>query len=319
VTLVQWLERLLSGPWDEAYFEARCRIGRYHVRIGLPQHYMFGAMSVVRRELGGIVREAYWEKPELHEPARLALGRILDIELAIMLHTYREDLLAQQARVERLSTFGQLAASIGHELRNPLAVIEGALHLLRRATDAGRIVQLLDRAEQHLGIANGVITGLLDMVREKPLARGRVAMDGVVAEAASSVANLRDVRYAAEGLADLVVEGDSVQLRQVFVNLLTNAVEASPRPEDVRVCGSRCPVSGQVVIAVEDTGPGVDAATARRLFEPLTTTKKHGTGLGLALVKQILERHGGSIAYEPRAGGGARFTVRLPRGPQASA
>jgi signal transduction histidine kinase len=67
-----------------------------------------------------------------------------------------------------------------------------------------------------------------------------------------------------------------------------------------------------VEIAVEDSGPGVDAATRRRLFEPLITTKERGIGLGLALVKRIAERHGGSVAYSDRPGGGARFTVRLP-------
>ena len=71
-------------------------------------------------------------------------------------------------------------------------------------------------------------------------------------------------------------------------------------------------IDGHVSIAIEDTGPGVDPATLRRLFEPLITTKAHGIGLGLALVKRIVERHGGTIGYDPREGGGARFTVLLP-------
>src|SRR5919206_4972795 len=131
ITLQQWMDGLLRGPWDEAYYENRARIGRYHVRINLPQHYMFGAMNVIRREMNAIIDEVCIEDPPRLRRARSAMGRILDLELAIMLHTYREDLLAQQARVERLSTFGQLVGSIGHELRNPLGVMESSLFILK--------------------------------------------------------------------------------------------------------------------------------------------------------------------------------------------
>ena len=103
--------------------------------------------------------------------ARGALGKALDIELAIMLHTYREDLLAQQSRVERLSTFGQLVGSIGHELRNPLGVIETSLFILRNRTKGDeRAVKHVERISEQLAIANSIITDLLDMIREEGLA-----------------------------------------------------------------------------------------------------------------------------------------------------
>jgi signal transduction histidine kinase len=137
-----------------------------------------------------------------------------------------------------------------------------------------------------------------------------VKLGAVLESAADSVARPEGVRYASDGVSDLEVEGDPVQLRQVFVNLLLNAVEATSPAGDVRVEGRRS--TDGVAIAIEDTGPGVDATTARRLFEPLITTKDKGVGLGLALVKRIVERHGGTVVYEPREGGGARFTVRLP-------
>jgi signal transduction histidine kinase len=101
-----------------------------------------------------------------------------------------------------------------------------------------------------------------------------------------------------------------VQLRQVFVNLLENAVHAAAPAGTVVVRGRR--VDGGIEVDVEDSGRGVDPAARRHLFEPLVTTKEHGIGLGLALAKQIAERHGGSIGYSDRPGGGARFTVRLP-------
>jgi signal transduction histidine kinase len=311
VTLAFWLDHLLGGPWDQEYFLARCRIGRVHVRIDLPQHYMFGAMNVIRRELNQIIDRHYLDRPEALAAARRATGKILDLELAVMLETYREDLLMRQARVERLSTFGQLVGSIGHELRNPLGVIETSLFLLRQRDAEGRSAKHLDRIGEQLKVANGIIDGLLDLIRDRPLSRSPVPLAEVVAGAAGAVAFPPEVRFSAEGLEGLPsVVGDPGQLRQVLRNLLENAVQAvSPRGE-VRVVAAAG--EGGVELRVEDSGPGVDAATARRLFEPLITTKAQGVGLGLALVKRIVERHGGSVGYEPRPGGGARFTVRFP-------
>jgi signal transduction histidine kinase len=312
VTLVAWMDTLLSGPWDEAYWQRRYAIGRVHVRIGLPQHYMFGAMNVVRGELARIAWERFHPEPDELERVRTALGKILDLELAIMLTTYRDDLLAQQARAERLATFGQLVGSIGHDLRNPLGVIETSLYILRgRVGTDERTVKHLDRIAEQLGVANGIITNLLDMIRDRPLRREPVALGEVVAGAAAAVRRPQGVRLALDGVDALpAVDGDPVQLRQVFVNLLENAVYAASPAGEVAVRAHR---GGDAVeVHVEDSGPGVDEATRRRLFEPLITTKERGIGLGLALVKRIAERHGGTVSYSDRAGGGARFTVRLP-------
>jgi signal transduction histidine kinase len=108
------------------------------------------------------------------------------------------------------------------------------------------------------------------------------------------------------------IDGDAVQIRQVFMNLVDNAAHAAGPGGRVRIEGR---VDGRVVeVAVEDSGPGVDAETRRRLFEPLITTKAKGIGLGLALVRRFVARHGGDVAYAPREGSGARFVVRLPIG-----
>src|SRR5919198_70955 len=162
ITLVAWMDRLLSGPWDEAYYEARARIGRVHVRIALPQHYMFGAMNVIREQLSAMIVRGTPVEDRIR--AHAAVGKILDLELAIMLHTYREDLLSAQARHERLSTFGQLVGSIGHELRNPLGVIETSLFILSsRIGQDERAKKHIARIAEQLQIANAIITKLLDM------------------------------------------------------------------------------------------------------------------------------------------------------------
>jgi signal transduction histidine kinase len=314
VTLVAWMDTLLTGPWDERYWEHRYRIGRVHVRIGLPQHYMFAAMNVIRSELARIAWERFHADARELEAVRTALGKVLDLELAIMLNTYRDDLLAQAARAERLSTFGQLVGSIGHDLRNPLGVIETSLYILRgRVGPDEKVTKHLDRISEQLGIANGIIGNLLDMIRNRPLQKERVRLADVVTGAAAAVKRPAGVTVALDGLEALPeVEGDPVQLRQVFVNLIENAVHAASPEGAVAVRAGAA--DGAVEVHVEDSGPGVDPATQRRLFEPLITTKEKGIGLGLALVKRIAERHGGSVAYSERAGGGARFTVRIPTG-----
>jgi signal transduction histidine kinase len=310
ITLIAWMDRLLSGPWDDEYFELRCRIGRVHVRIALPQHYMFGAMNLVRRELNEIVDAEHLDDPDALRLGRTAVGKILDLELAIMLHTYREDLIAQQARTERLATFGQLIGSIGHELRNPLGVIESSLYILdqRVGTDE-RAKKHIGRIGEQLGVANNIISALLDMIRDRPLQRGKVILDDTIAAVLGS---LPSARVTLDGIATLPpIDADGVQMRQVLMNLIDNAVHAAGPDGEVHVEGR---TDGPFVeVSVEDTGPGVDAETRRRLFEPLITTKVKGIGLGLALVRRIVTRHGGDVAYAPR-GKGARFVVRLPIG-----
>ena len=270
---------------------------------------MFGAMNVLRQELNAVIDAAFIQEPDMLRTQRMALGKVLDLELAIMLHTYREDLLSQQARNERLSTFGQLVGSIGHELRNPLGVMESSLYILRGRMAAGdeRAKKHIDRLAEQLGIANTIITDLLDMIRDKPLSTQKVRLRDVVEAAALQLR----LPLGVEPLSQLPdVNGDPSQLRQVFVNLLQNAQQAAGPAGTVTVDAESNALD--VMVGVSDSGPGVDASVRARLFEPLVTTRQKGIGLGLALVKRIVERHGGRVGYEPREQG-ARFVVRLPR------
>ena len=318
VTLVAWMDRLLAGPWDEDYFNLRCRIGRVHVRIALPQHYMFGAMNVLSREVNRVADVHLRGQPDALASARLALSKILSLELAIMLHTYRDDLIAQKARSERLSTFGQLVGSIGHELRNPLGVIESSLYILKgRVADDERALKHTRRIGEQLAVANGIISALLDMIRERPLSREPVHVGDVVNAVVGALVVPEGVRVEREGLVDLpTILADPVQLRQVLRNLVENALQAVGAAGEVRVTAR---VDGdRLELAISDTGPGVDESVRHRLFEPLVTTRATGIGLGLALVKRIAERHGGSVSLASSTMGGARFVVNIPvAGPDA--
>jgi signal transduction histidine kinase len=305
VTLRQWMEELFLGPWDEPYADRRARIGTTHVRISLPQHYMVTAMSMVRSDLLDVL-----EQPEFADDDRHSVQRVLDLDLAIMLHTYRLDLEARQARAERLATFGQLVGSIGHELRNPLGVIETSLYVLKSKVDGDpRVAKHLDRISHQVTLANDIITQLLDLIRDKPLGRQKVALGPLFAEVAQSVPRPEGVTLELPTHEAPPVSGDPVQLRQVFMNLVDNAIHAAS-PQG-RVVINTLRVGQSVDVTVDDSGKGIDPSIGGRLFEPLVTTKPKGIGLGLALVKRIVDRHGGMIEATTGPLGGARFTVRL--------
>lgn len=306
-TLVRWMNELFEGPWDERYVERRARIGRVHVEIALPQHFMVSAMNVVRVQLRDRLAEVMDEHSEEARAARTALERICDLDLALMLHTYREDLESRQGRAERLATFGQLVGSIGHELRNPLGVIETSLYVLKsRPQTDERSTKHLERISQQVTLANDIITQLLNLIRERPLARVKIDLSALVAETLKSEAP-SVVLHAEPGLT---VDGDAVQLHQVLVNLAQNAVFFAGATGRVEVELSR--IGDGLTMTIDDSGPGIDPSIRNRLFEPLVTTRQGGIGLGLALVKRIVERHGGTIVASRSPLGGARFMVHLP-------
>jgi light-regulated signal transduction histidine kinase (bacteriophytochrome) len=200
-----------------------------------------------------------------------------------MLHTYREDLIAQQNRIERLSTFGQLVGSIGHELRNPLGVIESSLYLIKnRAGNDERIQKHVGRIGEQLTIANSIISGLLDMIRDKPLLRERVSLRALIDSAIESLTVPAEVTLTTLGIDDLPpISGDPTQLRQVLHNLIENALQAVGKSGEVMVRASAA--EGKIEIAVSDSGPGVDPTIRKRLFEPLISAKPSGTSVTIKL------------------------------------
>lgn len=312
-----WLEGIVSGVYDERYFEQRARIGRMHVRIDLDQRYMMAAMNVIRRGLHEALRTADWSAADAirgHD----ALDRICDIELAVMLETYRESYLEKQRANERLATIGQLAASIGHELRNPLAVMETSLHLAERRNADDKAARHLHRIREQLAISGAIISDLLEMARDRAPDRRAVDVRALVEEALGSVPRPEQVRIelsAREALPRASV--DPVQLRQVVVNLVLNASQAIAGAK--REGAVRIDVRGEgdtLELTVEDDGPGLSTEALRRLFEPLFTTRATGVGLGLPLCRRIVEKHGGTIrGYNrgaPDAPSGACFEIRLP-------
>jgi signal transduction histidine kinase len=230
----------------------------------------------------------------------------------------------QQVRVEKLAAVGQLAASVAHELRNPLAAISNAHTIVAETLSAdsaqaqdARLQRFLGLASREIESCNRTISDLLDFARERPPQRAPCVLRELVAEAVSLVPPRSEVQVLSEVPEGLRCELDREQFRKVLINLIQNAVEAVPAGTagTVRIQaegGGALPVR----ITVADTGAGIPPELLAKVFQPLYTTKTKGTGLGLAIVANIIERHGAAVRAESQPGQGSRFLIELPPSPQ---
>ena len=306
--LIEWMHDGLLGPHDEEFCIRRARTGHVHVHIGLSQRYMVTAMTVLRLEFRALANETC--KPgDRDQLERLvsALERLFDLELALMLETYKLEADDRLRRRERLATIGQLAASVGHDLRNPLSVMESSLYILRRRiADDARSLKHIDKITNQVHECDHIITNLLDMARDSFPRRTNVSLVELLNAAIEAARVPRRIEVAHEGLEDLQLWVDGALLKQALVNLLLNSVQAQPGNGKGWIC-VRARVDGSnVTLSVVDAGPGFDLDTLPLVFEPLVTTKATGTGLGLALVKNVAERHGGHVSADNHALGGAK-------------
>jgi PAS domain S-box-containing protein len=220
---------------------------------------------------------------------------------------------AQLLRQERLAAVGQLAGSIGHELRNPLAVMANAVYYLRLVQpDAGdKVKEYLGILENEIRTAEKIISDLLDFSRIKSLDRTAVTPAELIAQSLERFPVPADITVVPEVAADLpAVFIDQRQMIQVLGNLVVNACQAMPQGGTLTLAARR---DGEMVaLAVTDTGTGITAENMARLFEPLFTTKARGIGLGLAVSRKLVEANGGRIEACSDMGRGATFTVFLP-------
>jgi signal transduction histidine kinase len=311
-TLVEWMRSGLEGPHDEAFRRRRARIGRTHVRIALPQRYMFTAMNVVRLEVRALVEEAHAGDHARRRSLSDAVDKLLDLELAIMLESYREDSDARLRARERLATVGQVAAGIAHDLRNPLGVIESSLYLVGRYAHVDeRLERHLRRISEQVELCGGIISDLLEMTRSRKARPEPVAAGDLLGEALARVTVPDGIEVEREVGSDVELLVERRIMAQAVANLVDNAFAASEtRPATVTVRAFRD--DRATVLEVVDGGVGFDPDILGRAFEPLVTGRSEGTGLGLALVKNIVDRHGGEVEAGNRQGGGAYVRVRIP-------
>ncbi len=246
----------------------------------------------------------------------------------------REEALARQQqallRAERLAAVGRVSAQVAHEVRNPLSsiglnveMLQDAIARARFATpgETDEVRTLLQSVTREVDRLTETTERYLRMARSPAPALAaedvNAIVNGVLQFAAGELARagIRVERTLGEALPAALV--DEAQLRQVLLNLVRNAREAMDGGGTLRLSTSA--EDGAVHVRVEDTGHGIPEAARAHLFDPLFTTKRHGTGLGLALSRQILEAHGGMLGCERTGPSGTVFHLRVPAAPVALA
>ncbi|MGD8453782.1 MAG: protoglobin domain-containing protein [Phycisphaerae bacterium] len=329
-TLEEWLAGLFGGTYDAAYWAGRADSGRAHARAGLAQHHMVAAMQVVWAELERGVHRL--QLPDA--TAKLvSLHKLLMLELAMMLESYQESYAEQirhgereavQARLseaQHLAQIGQLAASLAHEIKNPLAGISGAIQVIRdslKRDDAHRPV--LDEVLRQVSRLDGTVKDLLVYARPKPPRFRQCDLGQLLSRVLPILREqpeMQRVRFEYENSQRLpTIQADEHQLDQLLTNLLLNAAQASPTDGLVRLVTTTS--EDGVRLTVQDHGHGMDEEVRRRALEPFFTTKAKGTGLGLPICCKIVEMHGGRIAIRSAVAEGTEVTVDLPRQQPAS-
>jgi len=238
------------------------------------------------------------------------LEKVVEEKTAELLQT--QDRLARQ---EKLAVMGQLASGVGHELRNPLAVINNAVYMLRLGS-SGQTEEppndYLDIIDQEVASANKIITDLLTFARIKPASLNPTDLRASLAEVLKKFVPPENVKVKVnlpEDLPEVVI--DDKQVEQVMANLVTNAYQAIPNSGKLTITGKA--EQRMVRLDFSDTGIGIAPENLEKIFEPLFSTKTKGIGLGLTISRMLAEANGGKIKVHSTLQKGATFSLYLPR------
>ncbi|MDH4038709.1 MAG: ATP-binding protein [Candidatus Krumholzibacteria bacterium] len=230
-----------------------------------------------------------------------------------------ESLQRELARQEHLSSLGQMAAGLAHEIRNPLGAIQGAAEILADRAQAGtREEELFDVMRKESRRLGAVVDDFLGFARPRPLQLAPLDVAAALERAASQMeldASARAIAISRSVEPRLpVLEADAGQLHQVLLNLLLNAVAATADGGRVALSAADAQRNGRrcVALRVRDAGPGIPADVLPRIFDPFFTTRESGTGLGLSISHGIIREHGGWIDVESHPGAGTTVSVILP-------
>lgn len=214
-------------------------------------------------------------------------------------------------RAERLASIGQLAATVAHELRNPLNVIKIAHFALDQGCSPERERRHLDAIARQVAASSRIINGLLEFARDSPPQYSLLDLGALLNQVLTDADLPQEIQVNTEIPASLPpLLADREQIAQVLSNIIDNAVQVMPQGGElaIRVWSE----DRATYISVRDTGPGIPEEVRSRIFEPLFTTRTKGTGLGLAVARRIIEAHHGEITASTSPNGGATFTIMLP-------
>jgi two-component system sensor histidine kinase HydH len=230
----------------------------------------------------------------------------------------------QLRRAERLSTVGELAAIMAHEIRNPLSSIKGTAEILKDDFRPGeRKYEFLEILVKESNRLNHFVEDFLRLAKPQAITPGRcniVEQLNTIVTLVAAEAKSRNVRIEFEPVKLPVIEGDEDKLRQAFLNIVLNSLQAAPKGGTVIISATLEGHDGDTArwmnICFTDNGTGVTPEVRQQLFKPFFTTKAEGVGLGLVITKRIVEGHGGTVELKSLPGEGTTFCIRLPLTPK---
>lgn len=322
--LARWLlvnETCLVVPEQRGVYEYLSEdeqrlLDRLQIRICVP--------LIALNRLAGVIMLG-WSQPDwMLDHSERELLRLLGSQAGLALENavlsrQQQDRLRRLYRAERLAAAGQLAAGVAHEIRNPLTAIRSTIqYILRDYPEGSPKRDLIHELLSEVDRIDRTVNGLLSLTRSSPFNPEPVDVVDLLQELLVLVriqAERQNVRIEEHyDRRSLRVLGEANQLKQLFLNLFVNALQAMPQGGtlSVSVTSSAWSPQGWLQITVRDTGIGIPPENLDKVFDPFFTTKRDGTGLGLFLGYGIVERHGGEIELQSRVGEGTTVTIRLP-------
>ncbi len=340
-TLQIWGRRLFEGPFDEDYAAERYKIGVRHVLIGLPQRYMISAMGVVRVCLQESLNEVLRSEPERLDATRLALDKILNLDLNMMCESYFQGSIRHLSELNRkleranfelaeLSNVKtEFLATTSHELRTPLNSILGFTRLIldglceNREEERELLRDVLSSAQHLLSIVNDLLDVAKIEAGKLRLSVEKVDLQSIIREAKAVVGVQAAAKHLTivdetESLPLPLVSADGARVKQVLINLMSNSVKFTDKGW-ITLRGRSFPDRGFVELELQDTGVGIPPAMQRHLFEKFRqvdssfTRPQGGSGLGLAICRSLVQMMGGRIKlWSAGVGCGTTVTFSLP-------
>jgi two-component system sensor kinase FixL len=312
------IKMLMPSPYREShdgYLERYLRTGERRI-IGIGR-------VVVGERKGGSTFPMELSVGEMNSAGRRFLtGFIRDLTERQKTQARLQELQTELVHISRLTAMGEMASALAHELNQPLSAIanymRGSRRLLegRSDTDSTMICEALDKAAEQSLRAGQIIRRLRDFVERGETERRVESVKKMVEEASAlALVGAKEhgvrVRFQIDPARDLVLV-DRVQVQQVLVNLIRNAIEAMEQSALRELVIASRARDEFVEVSVADSGPGIAPEIATQLFQPFVTTKRYGMGVGLSISRSIVESHGGQITVEANGGGGTVFRFTMP-------
>lgn len=338
VLLIVFLVTLLLGVFISQWITNRVKRLQSAIEQVAEGNFDIPAVPASNDEFGSLTEKFLWMAGMLKDKTVNLVSAQKELkawtnELERRVEERARDLRMAQDQLisqEKLAALGQMASVVGHELRNPLAVMNNSVYLLKGkllkttagsdpTSSKGSDPAVDPKIEKHLNVieseivkSNAIIRDVLDFARNRALNAVPKKIDELVSHAIERIQIPAEVKLAKNlTLGDMEVPVDEDELRQVLVNLMENACQAMTSGGTLSV-GTKAYKTDWVEIRISDSGCGIPQEHLAKIFAPFFTTKSRGTGLGLAVVKKIIDRHSGEIDVQSVVGEGTAFIIRLP-------